>query len=96
MNVPHAIIHMQPLNARRQPMGYPIKRNAQTVPRDGEPHRVGDVWELDRTLEHPYFCRVWADDKHIDLEIDCAGPASMRHLSSVTFYTDLRVLPRKQ
>lgn len=91
----HAVIRMQPLDAKRQPIdGYPIKRLADTVPRDGEPHRVGESWELDPQKEMPYFVRVWADDRCIDTEIDCAGPSHMRRLNSVTFYMMLTVLPR--
>lgn len=91
----HAVIHMQPLDARRQPIpGYARKRLAATVPRDAQPHRVGESWELDASREMPYFVQVWADDRSIIREIDCAGPASMRKLKNITFYMMLTVLPR--
>jgi len=96
LNLQHAIIHMQPLNARRQPCGYPIKRLSQTVPRDGEPHRIGEMWELDPTREMPYYCRIWADDKSIVREIQAAWPERLRKLGSITFYMALTVLPRLQ
>jgi hypothetical protein len=93
----HAIIHMQPLDARRQPIpGYEMKRNAKTVPRDGQPHQVGESWQLDPKKEMPYFCRIWADDKSIVREILAVGPEKLRHLNSITFYMDLTVLPRLQ
>lgn len=91
----HAVIHMQPLDANRRPCGYPVQR-VGTVPRDAQPHRVGGVWELDRTREMPYVVRVWADDRYIDREIEAAGPNHMRFLDSITFYMLLTVLPRPQ
>lgn len=91
----HALIHMQPLGVNRQPIpGYPVKRLAQTVPRDGQPHRIGESWQLDPSKEMPYFVRIWADDRSIVREIECAGPAHLRKLNSITFHMDLTVLPR--
>jgi hypothetical protein len=92
----HAVIHMQPLSVNRDPIpGYPVKRLSTTVPRDGEPHRIGESWELDPAREMPYFVRVWADDRSIVREIDCAGPTNLRNLNSITFWMMLTVLPRK-
>ena len=91
----HAIVHMQPLDARRNPItGYPRKRLRESVPRDGEPHRVGESWELDAAREMPYYVQVWADDRSIVREIDCVGPEKLRNLNSITFYMMLTVLPK--
>lgn len=93
----HALIHMQPLNARRQPI---LKHKfVGTLPRDGEPHRISGHWDLDKEapgIEMPYYVRVWADDKSKDFEIVCAPPTHLRHLNSITFTQDLAVLPRRQ
>lgn len=89
----NAIIRMQPLDAKRNPLFPP--KIVGTVPRDAQPHRVGDVWQLDPKKEMPYYVRVWADDRYIIKEILAAPPAELRKLKTVTFYMDLTVLPRK-
>lgn len=90
-----AIIHMQPLDARRQPM-YPVKQVA-VVERGETPHRVGGSWALNRKKEMPYFVRVWADGKFGgDFEVDLDAPTNnLRFLNSITFYQMLTVLPRR-
>lgn len=91
-----AVIHMQPLDARRNPMEYPAKRVAM-VPRDAQPHRVGGVWALNNKKEMPYFVRVWADGKFGgDFEVDVdPSQDKLRYLDSITFYQMLTVLPRR-
>lgn len=88
----HAIVHMQPLNVRREPM-YPAKF-VGTVPRDAEPHRISGAWPLNREKEMPHYVRVWADNRSKDFEVDCAAPERLRFLDGITFYQDLTVLPR--
>lgn len=90
----NAVITMQPLTVQRKPLFRP--RIVGTVPRDGQPHRVGGVWEIAHLPEMPHYVRVRADDgvAH-DFEVDCAGPVHMRHLGSVTFYQMLTVLPKR-
>lgn len=92
----NAIIHMQPLDAHRQPMGYPAKM-VGTLPRDSMPHRIGASWDLNNKKEMPYFVRVWADGRHGgDFEVDLDAPTdSLRYLDSITFYQMLTVLPRR-
>lgn len=91
----HAMIHMQPLDARRQPCA-PVQF-VGTVPRDAQPHRVGAAWNTEHLKEQPYFVRVWADRRHGgDFEVECVGPSKLRKLNSVTFYQHLTVLPRRQ
>lgn len=91
----NAIIRMQPLNVRRKPC-YPLQI-VGTVPRDEQPHRVSGTWELDDSREMPHYVRVWADDgRGFDFEVDAAAPANWRFLKSITFYQDLKVMPRIQ
>lgn len=93
----NAIIHMQPLNVRRQPIpGLATKRCEATIPRDAQPHIVGNFWDLDaaENPEMPYYMQIWADGgKPIIREIDCAGPSKLRFLNSITFWMWLTVLP---
>lgn len=93
----HALIHMQPLNWRRQPIEqYPAKLVA-ILPRDAQPHLVCGSWELDKTKEMPYYARVWADGRHGgDYEVDLDPPSTkQRYLTSITFVQHLTVLPRR-
>lgn len=93
----YAIIHMRPLDAKRQPIDeYPIKRVA-IIPRDGELHQVAGAWELNKEKEIPYFVQVWADGKGGKVfEMECDPPTNkLRFLDGITCYMLLRVPPRR-
>lgn len=91
----NALIHMQPLNARRQPVYQ--RKLVGTLPRDAQPHQISGEWELDRTKEMPYYVRVWADNgRGFDFEFDGTAPERFRKLASITVTQILTVQPRRQ
>jgi hypothetical protein len=90
----NALIYMVPLTVKRDPIGKPFF--CGTIPRDGEFHRVSGSFVLDKTKEMPHFVRIWADDKAKDFEVAASAPLHMRKLNTITFYQDLRVLPRSK
>jgi hypothetical protein len=90
----HAIIHMVPLDAKRQPLCKPIL--AGSIPRDGAPHRVAISLEKTTIKTFPHYVFVYADGNTKRggvFECDTAAPEKLRALEHLTLYQMLAVNP---
>lgn len=89
-----AVVHMQPLDERRNPIGKPMF--AGMTPRDGVTRQLSIAVDLDPYgCRMPFYLRVWADGKHGgDFEIDVAPPERLRKLNGVTCAMWLAVNPK--
>ena len=90
-----AVVYMQPLDAKRQPL-MPAQI-AGVVPRDGQHHRVSITLEKTTLKTFPHYVFVFADGdtkRGGVFECDCAAPEKLRALDSVTLYQLIAVNPR--